>query len=149
MSRVLVTVAALAMLGVSGMASYLAARPRPVDLTVEPADTIDLGRVAPEEVVEGRFVLHNESNKEVEIARLITSCGCTVARIADTQLAPGESTELCTDLTAAKELGRQSVALVLVYRLRYGNEAQMAQRKLTLEATVEEPTSTAPELLTE
>jgi hypothetical protein len=137
-SRILLTVVAVAMLGVSGTASYLAARPRPVDLTLEPSDTIDLGSVAPEAVVEGHFVLRNESNKQVEIARVISSCGCTVARLVDTQLEPGESTELHASLTAAKRPGRQAVALVLVYRLRYGNEARMGQRKLTLEATVEE-----------
>ncbi len=137
-SRHLLAVVAVAMLVLSGTASYLAARPRPVDLTVEPDDTIDLGSVVAEEVVEGRFVLRNESSKQVEIARVISSCGCTVARLVDTQLEPGESTELHAQLTAAKRPGRQSIALVLVYRLRYGNEAKMGQRKLTLEAMVGE-----------
>ncbi len=57
---------------------------------VIPQDTWDFGRVGPTEVVSHTFVLKNEGEAPLTIARIYTTCGCTTAELTARVIPPGK-----------------------------------------------------------
>ena len=54
--------------------------------------TWDLGQVKEGKVVKKSFTFKNDAGKIIHIKDVTTSCGCTVSRIKEKTLLPGEST---------------------------------------------------------
>ncbi len=57
---------------------------------VIPHRTWDFGRVKPTEVVTHTFVLKNEGDAPLTIARIYTTCGCTTAELTARVIPPGK-----------------------------------------------------------
>lgn len=56
--------------------------------------THDFGEIENGEEVEHEFILRNEGDESLVISRVHSSCGCTVARAADSAIEPGGRTSL-------------------------------------------------------
>lgn len=81
------TICALALVGI-------AARLRPAPLPIEAASSrVDLGRVPEKKVASGTVLLRNRTGREVAIAQVKTSCGCTTTN-APKSIAAGATAPL-------------------------------------------------------
>jgi hypothetical protein len=68
---------------------------------VQPA-SIDLGRVGPR-TVDTAITITNRGDKPLSIAGVAASCGCTVAKVAERELAPGASTRVPVTVDARQK----------------------------------------------
>jgi hypothetical protein len=64
-----------------------------------------LGKINQHEAKEFSFTLTNTSQETIEVEKISQSCGCTQARVDQSQLKPGESTMLRGSLTAQDRVG--------------------------------------------
>jgi hypothetical protein len=62
--------------------------PQP-DISV-PETRYDFGRIGPDDVVERTFIVRNEGDAPLTISRAYTTCGCTIAEISASVIAPGQ-----------------------------------------------------------
>ena len=85
-----VVLAAATLAGADG-----AAGPR---LSVEPAD-FDFGSARAEKLLQKDLALRNFGDAELEIRKVSTTCGCTLARGFATRVAPGAGTTLRISFT--------------------------------------------------
>jgi len=56
--------------------------------------SFDFGQIEYGQVVEQTFEVKNLGSEVLEIKRVSTSCGCTTAKIASSQISPGQQTQL-------------------------------------------------------
>lgn len=77
--------------------------------------TIDAGTVRQGEVVEANFELVNDSPELVHVARITTSCGCTIVRPTRREVAPGESLTLPALLDTRKRHGPARVSIAVAF----------------------------------
>lgn len=59
-----------------------------------PEDSFDFGKVAQRAVVSHTFWIHSTGDDTLRINKVVPGCGCTKAPLADSVLAPGDSTHL-------------------------------------------------------
>ena len=79
----------------------------PVILRVEPR-LVDLGnRLISERSAKAQFTITNDSDSSIDLVKIQTSCGCTIASTAKTKLASGGSTQMIAAVNLT-ELGQQS-----------------------------------------
>jgi HYDIN/CFA65/VesB family protein len=81
-------------------------------LAVEPA-SFDFGQVRPEKTLRKDLVLRNVGDEELAIAKVSTTCGCTVAGPYLARLAPGASTTLRISFTTPAAAGRTEQTVTL------------------------------------
>lgn len=62
--------------------------------------------------VSTEFRVVNDSDKAVRFERVMSSCGCTIAKLDKTELAPGEGTTLHMAVDMSRFLGRREVSCV-------------------------------------
>jgi hypothetical protein len=74
-------------------------------IVVEPA-SFDFGTLRPARVVQKEFMLLNHGRADLLVDSIVSSCGCTAAKLETQVLKPGESTPLRIILTAPDEPGR-------------------------------------------
>ena len=67
----------------------------------------DFGERDSREKVEHAFTIANNGNENLRIKRISTTCGCTVAKVQDRDLAPGESAEVRAVLDLQGRRGKQ------------------------------------------
>lgn len=79
-------------------------RRSPPPLEVNPG-RIDLGVMKPGNKKAGAVTLTNTSDETLKIARVNSSCSCTVADLPKRELAPGESVQLSATLEAGNYIG--------------------------------------------
>jgi hypothetical protein len=82
-----------------------------------------LGKINQHEAKEFSFTLTNTSQETIEVEKISQSCGCTQARVDQSQLKPGESTMLRGSLTAQDRVGE--FGSVIQVNLSNGNVAEV------------------------
>src|SRR5690606_11511427 len=73
-------------------------------LSAEPG-RVDLGVMKPGAKLSGSVMLTNTGDETLKIARVNSSCSCTVADLPKRELAPGESVELTATLESGNYIG--------------------------------------------
>ena len=71
------------------------------------------GELDSSETVKHNFVIRNEGDEPLKITRVRTDCGCTLARLKDKTLAPGEQTTLLSTLSLKGRHGKQRKRITL------------------------------------
>jgi hypothetical protein len=94
--------AAAALLAVA-LSAASAGTPGP-RLGVDPPG-FDFGNARPVKTLQKEIVLHNYGDAELRVAKVSTSCGCTVVGSYATRLAPGARTALRISFTTPEALG--------------------------------------------
>ncbi|RMF81109.1 MAG: DUF1573 domain-containing protein [Nitrospirae bacterium] len=77
------------------------------------APVYDFGTVLQGDKVVHRFVVKNTGDATLEIHKVKTTCGCTVARDYPREIAPGESGELTVTFDTSHKRGRQVKGITL------------------------------------
>ena len=62
-----------------------------------------------------QFTLTNRSDRDIEIAGVSTTCGCTDASFQDSLIPPGESTKVSATLTLSSS-GRREAQVVVAFK---------------------------------
>ena len=91
----------------------------------------DFGTIAPDVPVSHRFKARNGGNAPLTISQISPACGCTSAVLGDSNLSPGESTDLEVTFNPSGYLGlaRKTVQVV-------SNDPEEPSQTLTFQATV-------------
>ena len=76
----------------------------PAALRAEPAE-VNFGLVAQQQVLEAKVTLTNAEKEPLTIYSVTADCGCTVAAVDRTSLAPGESTTLAIKVETRTQTG--------------------------------------------
>lgn len=105
---------------------------------VDPA-VVDLGPLAQGELARIEATIHNDGTEPLRIHKIDSNCGCTVAQVPDSTLAPGESTVLRATL-ATRSFSGKVIKQVYVYT----NDPASPQATLELRAFVRAPISLKP-----
>jgi hypothetical protein len=111
----------LAVLATAGsiVMAYIAQRagesPREATSLVATQPELDLGKVE-QGPVTARFDLVNRSSNPVGILRVLTSCGCTEAKILAKELAPSEHIDLSCIWDTRGMHGKSETSLVVIYK---------------------------------
>lgn len=83
-------------------------------LAVVPAQ-IDLGTIAADAPVTTVLQVHNQGTRPLTLTGVTSSCGCTTATLADTNVAAGAMTELTVAFDPTTHPGLYGPVLRLVY----------------------------------
>ncbi|MCF6284646.1 MAG: DUF1573 domain-containing protein [Candidatus Hydrogenedentes bacterium] len=75
---------------------------------MSPAPVFDFGEMDNSQKVLHDFVLKNVGDEPLEISNVKTSCGCTVAKLENKTLEPGEETKISATLNLKGKQGNQS-----------------------------------------
>jgi uncharacterized protein DUF1573 len=102
-------------------------------VAVDPA-AFDFGNARPEKVLQKDLVLHNYGDAELLVARISTSCGCTVVGGYATRVAPGGQTTLRISFTTPAAPG-PTVQTVVVET----NDRERPKLEVKVKATVVAP----------
>jgi len=76
-------------------------------------ETLDLGEVWAGQTKKGAFVLRNVGDQTLEITKVRASCGCTVVKGYDKEIAPGQQGKLPVVLNTRGMQGKVSKAITL------------------------------------
>lgn len=123
-----ICLAAFLLQGASAPAQDAAPAPAPKIVCDEP--TFNFGEVDNSKDVEHTFILRNEGNVSLEIARARPTCGCTVANISQKTVPPGGQTEVSTRLSLRGRQGAQKKSIYIE-----SNDPQQSTYTLYLEGT--------------
>jgi len=74
----------------------------------------DFGTLAQGDVVSHEFVITNSGNKPLEIEKVVTKCGCSVAEYPKKPIAPGEQAKIKVTLNTANMEGKQVKSATIV-----------------------------------
>lgn len=85
----------------------------PAPKITSPEPLFNFGEVDSEQPVVHDFVVRNEGAATLEIGKVKTSCGCTVAQPSKKTLAPGEETTIATTLTLKGRQGKQAKTITV------------------------------------
>jgi hypothetical protein len=107
-------------------------------LTVE-EPSFDFGTVLQGDKVEHAFRLTNRGDAPLEIHKVKTTCGCTVARDYPREIAPGASGEMTVTFDSSRRRGRQEKRITL-----FTNADTSPQYVVTLSGTVREIVAISP-----
>lgn len=118
-------------------AGHAAAGPRLA--VAEPV--FDYGTILQGDKVDHNFRLTNPGDTVLEIHKVKTTCGCTVARDYPREIAPGASAELAITFDSAHKRGRQEKAITL-----FTNAEPSPQYVVKLAGTVREVVAVSPDL---
>jgi len=69
------------------------------------ANLWDFGKIKEGQIVRHKFILKNETAKDLKIEGVTTSCGCTASAVNKKLLKPQESTELEVSFNSSKYSG--------------------------------------------
>lgn len=75
----------------------------------------DFGNIPAEDVVTGAVIIQNTGNRPLQIKELRTSCGCTVATVGQTMVAPGAETPLTIHFDPQAHPGLYGPLLRMIY----------------------------------
>lgn len=103
----------------------------PMDLLVDP-ETINLGVISPDLPREVGFVIRNPTSYHADSMVVTTSCGCSNARLDESEIAPGSDTKLRVEFQPHGRVGPSDVYILLDYR--FGGVRR--QKTLTIVADV-------------
>jgi uncharacterized cupredoxin-like copper-binding protein len=101
----------------------------------------DYGTIIQGDKVEHRFTLTNVGDQVLEIRKVKTTCGCTVARDYPRELAPGVSAELAVAFNSAHKKGRQDKAITI-----FNNSETSGSYVLKMVGTVRELVALTPDI---
>ncbi|MFZ0456089.1 MAG: DUF1573 domain-containing protein [Ignavibacteriaceae bacterium] len=76
-------------------------------ISVQPEE-YNFGSIAQGDTVSHSFEIYNKGNGELRIVNVRASCGCTAATPAETNLQPGDSTELTVVFNSNGKMGTQN-----------------------------------------
>ena len=100
----------------------------------------DFHRVPEDGHVEARYPFKNTGAEPVTIKRVITSCGCTSAKLSKNVFAPGESGEILVKFTFGSRRGPQQKGIEVI-----GQDKQ--EWHLGLRVYIHEPITVSPALV--
>lgn len=109
----------------------------PLLTVAEPS--FDFGTVLQGDKVEHTFRLTNRGDAPLEIHKVKTTCGCTVARDYPREIAPGASGEMTVTFDSSRRRGRQEKGITL-----FTNAEASEQYVLKLAGTVREIVAISP-----
>ena len=99
------------------------------ELNVE-ISTHDFGKVNKGETVKHTFRVQNTGTKELNIRKIISSCGCTIADFNYNPIAPGEYGKVTVELNTANLIGKQVNSITIL------SDAFPTTKRLVLTATI-------------
>ncbi len=120
----------LGILALPAMSAAQDAEPAPL-LKVEQSH-VDLGIVREGGVYEFRYLLKNEGTAPLIIERVQSTCGCTVAKVDDRNIAPGASVTLHASFDSKRRVGKISKYITVKT-----NDPQTPITQLSFQAVVE------------
>ncbi len=91
----------------------------------------DFGRVSTEKSVSTKFLLTNSGKKPLNIRKTHSTCGCTVSKLAKTDLEPGETTEIEVTFNAKGRRGNQQKSITI-----FTNDPVRPTQRITIKAQV-------------
>lgn len=91
------------------------------------------GEIIQGEVVSYRFKFENTGNAELIIARVSTSCGCTVSDYSTDPIKPGESSSVAVKFDSKNRLGFQNKRITVL------SNAIPARKDLHIKAEIRKP----------
>jgi len=106
----------------------------------EPAH--DFGTLENNRTVEHEFVLRNAGDEPLEITNVRTTCGCTVAKLADPTIQPGEEATLQAKLNLRGRRGPQNKTIIL-----RTNDPEHETARLVIKGTAKEDVEVQPNFL--
>jgi len=118
-----------------GVAASAVAGPR----VVVKAPVFDFGTILQGDKVEHRFEVENQGDATLEIHKVKTTCGCTVARDYPREIAAGKSGELLVTFNSSHKRGLQTKGITL-----FTNSEPSAQYVLQLKGVVRELIAVSP-----
>ncbi len=118
-----------------GVAASAVAGPR----VVVKAPVFDFGTILQGDKVEHRFEVENQGDATLEIHKVKTTCGCTVARDYPREIAAGKSGELLVTFNSSHKRGPQTKGITL-----FTNSEPSAQYVLQLKGVVRELIAVSP-----
>ena len=120
-----------------GLAAVAAALPQAQGHIELNATEFDFGTVPNTGPVSHTFQVRNAGQGALRIDGVSTSCGCTTARVAFTELAPGESTDLTVTCDPLAHDGALGEFLHIIY-VR-SDDAETPEATLTIRVRVVVP----------
>ncbi len=91
-------------------------------------DTLNMGSVQQGDIVHRSLLIRNDGGSPLMIREVIPSCGCTIAHLVDSMVAPGLSTSLDLTFDATnKGLGKVTKNVTIV-----SNSAENSEKKVIL-----------------
>jgi hypothetical protein len=112
-------------------------KPEPNIVCEEP--TYNFGERSNSETVEHVFILKNSGDLSVEIGHVRASCGCTVAKLSEKIIRPGEQVELSSRLNLRGRRGKQRKRITV-----HSNDPDTPRMQLYLEGTAVAPMTAHP-----
>ncbi len=103
------------------------------------APVYDFGTILQGDKVVHRFEIQNQGDAPLEIHKVKTTCGCTVARDYPREIAPGKSAELLVTFDSSHKRGPQVKGITL-----FTNSEPSAQYVLQLKGVVRELIAVSP-----
>ncbi len=107
-----------------------------------PEPVFEFGIVDNEEKVVHDFIIKNIGSALLELGQVKSSCGCTVAKLKDKTLAPGEETRVTATLSLKGKLGKISKVITLE-----SNDPETASYQLQLRGTATTAFTVEPRIL--
>lgn len=77
-------------------------------------DTIQMGRIAQGDVIEGEFTIHNKANQPLVIIDVITGCGCTTTQYDPKPIAPNASRNITYRFESKTFIGQQFKSIEII-----------------------------------
>jgi hypothetical protein len=102
-------------------------------IAAEPS-AFDFGKALPQRTLEKEFVIRNYGGADLKIENVTTSCGCTVARLANDVIPPGKSLPLRVALETRSILGRVERRVLI-----RSNDPANPRLEISLSVTVAQP----------
>lgn len=119
--RRLVMLIMLVLAGLAGWLIFTTPGSKPVVISVYEPPIIsaeqrvkDIGKVQTDQKVPAHFLVYNVGGKPLRIQEVETSCGCTVAKISKTVVAPGDFARLDVELDTSIKMGQVRKQLTVV-----------------------------------
>ena len=107
--------------------------PKAPQISVSP-EHFDFGSVLPDQKVTREFVIRNVGSADLNIDKVSTSCGCTVADGYSPLVKPGAKTVLRVTVSTPHAAGHLQKSVLV-----HSNDATRATVELKVEATVSAP----------
>jgi hypothetical protein len=143
MRKIFIVSLVLGLSTISAISLRLAMRPvRSGDLVVD-TNIKSLGRLRQGAEVSVEFLVANDTDREITIDRVLSSCACTSAKVDLSKLMPGETTKCGATYHARDSRGRTHTSLQLLYRI--GTDPKTQSKILRIAADVEPDFDVFPE----
>lgn len=130
-----------ALIGLLLIAGCFTGRPTAARIVVEPSE-VDFGEIAADQPAISTLQVLNAGAVPLHIEDIRTSCGCTVATLAQDTLAPGEQTALSIRFDPQAHPGLYGPLLRLVYLA--SNDPATPELEIPVHVSVMAPVTAAP-----